>query len=386
MSVLQMMSYAQFSQQKPPSLEKARENIMERLDYGSEQQKLNNLSTLLNTIINSQKFKESDVASRILERIPQIIDQGASEGLSNLSISNKMGVATSASKDAWREYGIKSSEYKRQVEQGIENASLAKEVEQAKKVALSLQGKLNTLQGQAFESLLQCLLPLISENTQNLASEIVDQLLSNLNNMTGAIQTSGSKSYTIDLQLDEYQTSITSQGKVDVSVNSPFISESDVLQISAKNYSQLRNIHLLKGGSVVGLISQWPTSESDKQYYYNALGVWHPDKYLQNARLIFGIQSLVGRGDQDLASILILNIRSRVNPISVISTKSLIYEALKNPVKNKSLFDLKFNSLPVYHEGESRNKDEYGKKVSSVTLDSSLNKAYLTVAYLSHLK
>jgi hypothetical protein len=43
---------------------------------------------------------------------------------------------------------------------------------------------------------------------------------------------------------------------------------------------------------------------------------------------------LAGRGDSELANILILNIRSRTNPISVISIKSLLRGIETNPIAN----------------------------------------------------
>jgi hypothetical protein len=36
------------------------------------------------------------------------------------------------------------------------------------------------------------------------------------------------------------------------------LGDDDLMRISAKNYSSLRDIHLLAGASAVGLISQWP--------------------------------------------------------------------------------------------------------------------------------
>ena len=50
-------------------------------------------------------------------------------------------------------------------------------------------------------------------------------------------------------------------------------------------------------------------------------------------------------------------------------------------------FNMKFNSLPAFAKGELRaSEQEFSKRVSKVTLDTSLNKAYLTTKYLSQLK
>jgi hypothetical protein len=50
-----------------------------------------------------------------------------------------------------------------------------------------------------------------------------------------------------------------------------------------------------------------------------------PEAILQNAKLMFGLQSLVGgKNKSDIANVFILNIRNKAKPIKVISMTQLI--------------------------------------------------------------
>ena len=385
-TVLEKMAFAQFASIQQPSLQEAKEKMMERLHLEADQAQLNSLSAMLNQIVRSEQFETSHIAEKILERLPQIVDKGGEEAIQNLSITKDMKVYTPESSAAWQKYGQLSKQYKQILDQGLEDLSLANEVNDAKRAALSLQGRLSGLSGQAFESLLQVLIPVVKDSVNDIATATVNDLIGILDK-TVKIETLGTKNEAISFFIGEDEVKISAQGKIDVAARSPFIGEKDLLNISAKNYSKLRDIHLLSGGSVVGLISQWPTDNDVKNYYYNALGVWSPHTYLQEARLLFAIQSLAGRGDSELANILILNIRSRTNPISVISIKSLLRGIETNPIANQTAFNMKFNSLPAYAHGELRTDDEeFKNRLSKITLDTTLNKAYLMTKYISQLQ
>ena len=386
MSVLHMMAYSQFAGMPVPSLQQVKTAMMEKINLKADQAKLNELTDLLNQIVRSNEFEQSGIPKQLLARLPQIVKQGANEAVQEFKITKDLKVYTQASSNAWKKYMEVANQYRQAVNSGLDAISLAKEADAAKKEALSLQGRLSSLSGQALESLLQVLLPQVKQGTADMTGTIVKSVVDQLKTMQ-TVETLGTKNESITLVLDDEVVKISSQGKIDVQTSSPFIGEEDIMKISAKNYSKLRDIHLLSGGSVVGLISQWPTSESVKNYYYNALGVWNPDTYLQEARVLFGIQSLAGRGDQDLANILILNIRSRKNPISVISIKALLQGIETTPVEGQKAFNMKFNSLPAFAKGELRaSEQEFSSRVSKVTLDTTLNKAYLTTKYISQLK
>jgi hypothetical protein len=57
--------------------------------------------------------------------------------------------------------------------------------------------------------------------------------------------------------------------------------------ITAKNYSKLRNISLLGAGSMMGLISQWATNQETKNYYYTSLG-YGTEQYFKEANTLIG--------------------------------------------------------------------------------------------------
>lgn len=385
-TVLSMMAFSQFTEIPQPSLQQARDEMMKRISLEADQSQLNSLSDLLNQVVRSQQFENSHIAEKILERLPQIVDKSGEEAIQNLNITTNMKVYTPESRDAWSRYGQLSRQYKEALDQGINDLSLANQVDEVKRAALSLQGRLSGLSGQAFESLLQVLIPIVKDNVNDVATTTVNELIGILDK-TVKIETLGTKNEAVSFFIGEDEVKISSQGKIDVSAQSPFIGENDLLNISAKNYSKLRDIHLLSGGSVVGLISQWPIDNNVKNYYYNALGVWNPDTYLQEARLLFAIQALAGRGDKELANVLILNIRSRTNPISVISIKSLLKGIENNPIEGQTAFNMKFNSLPAYATGEMRtDEQEFKSRISKITLDTTLNKAYLMTKYISQLQ
>lgn len=385
-TVLSMMAFQKFDAMPQPSLQKVKNDMMKKIKLKADQEKLNKLSEKLNEIVRDNQFETSKIPEQILDRIPQIVNKGE-EALQGLEISKSMKVSTAESNAAWAEFSKKTKEYKSKLANGINDLALAKEIEDVQKVALSLQGQLSTLSGQVFESLLQVLVPLIQDDVETKALNSIDQLIGILDKKT-EIKTQGDVQEKISLKIDGKTVRVSSKGKIDVQTEAPFLGEKDLLNISAKNYGKLRDIHLLSKGSVVGLISQWPTSNATKNYYYNALGVYNPFTYLQEARLLFAIQALAGRGSQEMANVLILNIQSRKkNPIQVISIKSLLESANVMPeTEGNAAFKMKYHSLPAYEIGEKRDKDEFRNRIKKVTLDTTLNKNYLTMKYIRQLK
>ena len=98
--------------------------------------------------------------------------------------------------------------------------ALANQVDEAKRAALSLQGRLSGLSGQAFESLLQVLIPIVKENVSDIANTTIDELMSILDK-TVKIETLGTKNEAISFFIgeDEVKTGIY---KVKDTVNNIF--------------------------------------------------------------------------------------------------------------------------------------------------------------------
>lgn len=364
----------------PPSLEMARQEMMNKISLESNQSKLNELSVTLNTIVRDQSFETSKIKDALLARLPQVVEKGANEGTSNLQITQNLKVYTPESRAAWQNYTSLANQYKQAVAAGIDTIALQKKVDAAKTAALSLQGSLNSLSGQAFESLLQVLLPLVKDNSAELASTTVQNLVKAVESQS-VLATSGAQHSGIQLSLDGKLVKISSPGKIDVNTSSPFLGDDDLMRISAKNYSSLRDIHLLAGASAVGLISQWPT-QANKDYYYTALGYGKEMVHFTEAKMLFNIQALAGRGEGELANILILNVRSRLNPISVISIRSLLDNIENNPIAHTEAFSTKINSIPQFGENEYPSVEEFANRVQTITVDTTLNKAYLALSYL----
>ena len=107
--------------------------------------------------------------------------------------------------------------------------------------------------------------------------------------------------------------------------------------------------------------------------------------------MLFAIQSFSGASAQTelLANVLIVNIRSSSHPIRVISIPAILNDTLSKDFINyrgQNPFQFKFNpSLQLFKQGEQREKSEFKTRVEQLTLDTTLNKAYLYLSYLKKL-
>jgi hypothetical protein len=54
--------------------------------------------------------------------------------------------------------------------------------------------------------------------------------------------------------------------------------------------------------------------------------------------------------------------------------------------EGKAAFKMKYHSLPAYEIGEKREKEDFRNRIKKVTLDTTLNKSYLTMKYIRQLK
>ena len=238
-------------------------------------------------------------------------------------------------------------------------------MEDALKAALSINGSMNAIRGQIFESFLQMVIPIISTVGFDEIDTIINQLVENLQNSKTAINTTGSTKDKISLQLGDKMMQIVSQGKVDVSVPSPFTTNENIKSlISAKNYSSTRDIHILSGAVVVGLMSQWPVSERDISYGHYGLTVYTPQPALLNEmKSLMAIQGLAGSQVQNsdkLANIFILNTQSKKNPIKVVSIPILLDAIFNKTTDDNALtyFEILFDKqLQLFSYNEEHDGD-----------------------------
>lgn len=350
-------------------LESARQKLMSEIQLNADSTKLQSLEDILNNIMTSNTFNKA--AQEVLNKIPTKID-------SAINVTKNLGVTTAESEDLWSQYKTKLSHYENNLAQGINDLSEVAEVEAAKKRAISLQSSLNNLRGQVLESSLDILLPLITTSSNTMIDQTIDNMLETIKGKKD-VKTKGSTSNDIEYYLDEEKVTISTQGKIDVEAKSPFIGEDDILKISAKNYSRIRNIHLLSGASVAGLISQWPTNNEVQNYYYNALGYGTVEVF-NAAKLLIGTQALAGKGGEDLSNILILNVRNREKPIKVISIRQLLETIGQQQLGEPFIID--YHGLPsLGADEEVSSAQEFAQKAKKVTVNVQLARAYIANEY-----
>jgi hypothetical protein len=106
---------------------------------------------------------------------------------------------------------------------------------------------------------------------------------------------SSSISFTINYNQEDENTmqikkrTISAPGKVDVSVVHPATGE-HLANISAKNYSTLRDIHLLKNGNLLGMIAAWPLGSNPNSYNYIYTGLgWKNDFFVSQIKTLLAI-------------------------------------------------------------------------------------------------
>ena len=393
--LMKMITFQEWSEKKNQyykSYEKAKNKLLKSIDNFS-QGEANNLAKVLNEITNNQSFSTEKISQQILDKLPQVIDKSGEQALANLDIDNGFKVSTKSLGAAWQAYYQKVNFYKKTENLSTKEINEKEDVHLLLKEALKLQGQLNKIQGDVFEVFLQELIPYLGQKLENFSEDQIVSIIKDLSKNLSSknrITTQGSQHESIDFIFEEKRIKISSQGKIDVNVQAPFLDGNFPLKISAKNYGALRDIHLLGGASVVGLISQWPVSQDAKRYFLNGLTTWEkntPEQLLQYGRILIAIQSLAGKSGKsnEMANVLILNIRNNPKkPIRVVSIKDLLGQMDLNNVDD--MFTIKFApQLQLFKNGEKRTKDQFKERLTALKVDTTLNKKYLYLSKLSNI-
>lgn len=347
------------------------------------------LQDILNAIYTSDKFNEN-VANNLLQRLSSYAESSIA---SSLRASERMKVTTKKLSEAWRNYYIKLDSFKKMNEEfvdiiGQENPEL--EVRSYLREALSLQGRVSKIQGDLFEAFLQFAVPIIQNTSSDTIDKTVDDLIQSINNAE-KIKTLGNRNREepIEFELNDRYYSIKSQGKTDVSVEAPLFNNK-TLNISAKNYGKLRDIAMVTGASLAGMVSQWPTSDEAKSYYFNSLSVWETQTNILNiAHKILAIQAISGTSNKELKSnVLILNINSKgiKNPIRVISIPALLKQILELDEDLEQSFYVKYSpQIQWYNSQHPRESDDFDVKVETADLTMHLKSSKIRFSYLKTL-
>lgn len=377
------------------NLEQVRKKLMGQIKKYSNT-KIEQLQTMLNNIFTNAKATEMTKA--LFDNMSVAADNALADmtpDTKTMSVKYSPGTESAQKIQHLRQqyYGSKNQS-EMLLDDGLQTLSSTDDFKTLWGKIMKLQTPLNKATGQMFENALQMTVPVIQQTAAQKSGNIVDKqvqaIIDSIDISTKAkkpIRTAGSEKISLTFSVDDQVVKWAGTGKVDVRVPSPFHKkENELMNISAKSYSTLTNIGLLKG-QVLPLIADWPVSQKSKtqNYFYNALHFYDTNKYLQYTRLIFAIQSLAGiAGNGERAGVFISYIRNRKEPIVVHSVYNLLTEILneRNVSEAEQSILVSFSStLPL-----PDNQDTFGSQAQSLIINTHLNKKYLAMEYLRKRK
>lgn len=363
------------------------------------------LEKILNNIIKQITYNDdNNIIQSIFNLLDTNIDEATKKGL---QIGANFKITSQESETAWAKYNAAADKYRKK---GMKKEDIDKldEIEPLLKNAQSLSGALNKLQGDIFEGFLHILSLSIQDTVNDFVEEKIndmeDKVLTNyINNISKSIannfeikikeleqknekiKTLGSETRELEAELGDEIWTISSQGKTDVQLKSPFI-KSEELNVSAKNYSKISDISLLSSGSIIGLVSQWDVKKKARDIFYNGLTVWQtPYDLLQKGEVIMSVQALVGTGikknsQEILSNCLIINISSASikSRIRVIPFPPLINYIIDNQNNINKYFITKYQpQLQLFKHGEIRHEQDFQERIKSLKVGIELKSAAL---------
>lgn len=296
-------------------------------------QQANKLQEILNQLVISSSFSD--------EIIQQLWNKIAPE-LQNYQTDKSFKVSSAELSKAWANYYKAKQQYKQMInasEEELLNKEQEYKVLQTK--ALKLQGKITKKQGDLFEAFLQIILKYITlqeeKNTEAGIDEIIYNFIRDIQTIS-RIKTAGSNT-------QKRKSGHVTQQKVDVSIVLP---EGINLDISAKNYSKLSNLTLLRGALLKNLVEEWPElygSKTAKGKVYKKLKTER--QFELGPKQLMSIQGLTATSAKELkANVLIANFRNSKTPIRVLPTFQYLCKALdQEELFNKSfIFKTQINT------------------------------------------
>ena len=391
----------QFSQATPPVLQKVRDNLLQQIEGQNIQAECNMLSQSLNSLIRSVEFQQfgNELLNTIVTNSNiDLSSLGQISFKTSKGMNQNLALKSAAASAKWREFSnLANTMSKEQKKMELANPESSLAIKRAE--ALSLNGKLNHIKKQLMESLLLAVnntfaTEVIEVAEQGATNALTELLKTNLPNVlvTGGedlLRTQGSETGQVKVVIgDTYLKTITTQKKVDVTVQSPFLNGSK-WYMSAKNYSTLRDIDLLSKGSLIGLISQGFDARGAK-YVYNAFSI--PDSdwtsvNMHQLKQIFAIQALTGQKAGEVKSnVLVLSLNDRVNPIRIVSTYALLQRVFNDTQMQNTAFKFSpelSNTIPV---GTSNSrKNEPNKLLNNIAVSIALNRSTIMARYVATL-
>lgn len=365
-----------------PSFNKVKKGILDEISNTREIAEAQMVANALNKIHQGledfpKEYNLSELLAQKMEK--ENLLKGLTFDKASLNVKsqerNKLVAELKDIENSIKSYETTSEYYKNLVEEKSETI---------KKIQ-SIDGKLNKIRGDILEGFLQYAMNYaiqeITINTEDILEKMTEELRSSTN-----LKTMGSFS-----QLSGGKISVSSQGKIDVSINGP---NEEVWNISAKNYSSQRDLHLLSGANGAAIVGVWETWDPPlANYYRNAISVWAPggkkiDSLIEESKMIIGIQALVSQKTSGFVNYLIVYVRSRKkNPFIVIPLKQYLNKIMESPNKDfpfKLEWQAKFGdedrtSLPILRDKENRNPQVAERALDTFQIKSvMLKSAYFT--------
>ena len=370
----------------------------------SYQQKINKFITNLNTQMDQAKANR--LAAKLNEilvnsnadALKELLTNNISSKLSeNLKITKDLAVTTNELQIAWKEYYLQKSKYDKLVQFQNDKfnpelkgtiAAVTENLDTAWREALRIQGSISKFKGNLLEQFLATNAAAISAYGSIISNNVTQELMQNLE-ATAKGKIVGSTLQTV--QTGQGQRS--SQQKTDVQITFPILDVEETMSsilLSAKNYNKLRDISLVSGANLVGLINAWNDSALATDFY-NALSIYTSNNRLALGKLLLAIQALTGKDLNPASSInyLILNLsNNKGKSIRILSIYSFL---TKNFGKNLDQLDnqlaiFKFSfspdAVPWWTAG-SRDENDFQKKIQNAHVNIHLRKQELYLQTLN---
>lgn len=296
-----------------------------------------NLQNALNNVINSQ----SDNYEKLVAKLIQSLGNNNMSFLSDIGLLQQRGGSITLKKTQ-----SIVNQYEKELRDIAAQVSTKYTTEDdLNKVMARINGSLNKLRGDIFENLLADLLDTSKNKIIDLATASVDELTNlisqnmeryskgnikviNKTNISSSKVIGAELKDSLEISIDNEKITVSgSQGKTDVAVNGL---AGDFMGISAKNYQGgARQISLLGGANITGLIIQWPgLSMMKKNLALNGLSaISISNEQFEIMKQIFIVQGLMGLENEDIQSqLFIINTNRKQNPILVFSVYDLLFE------------------------------------------------------------
>ena len=328
------------------NLLEVKNRFLDQINLTMDKRKCQQLENALNQLVRNNYSDEESPELR--QQLNQFINK-LSNGLANVDnkdviVKENFNVTNRKISEFYKAY----SQAKKQGETDI-NSFIA-HLENGEtidfKQVLSLNSSLNKARGDLLEKALDVIINAAGNEMDKIANLKSSELLKYLEKNPN-IKTAGSR-----METSSY--GVTSQGKVDVEV----LADNTELKISAKNYSNLRNIGLMGKSNGASVLAQWGAQGNYFMNYVasdeiNAKKV--DSGYIRAVHQILGIQGMVSHKGEtsNIANIFVFYNRANKNPFTLVPTKEYLKHLLNKYGEKEDIFDVSYNSFFI-KDGEKR--------------------------------